>query len=59
MAARRGKFGQKRVEGGNVRIPDEQAGTAMIFKTYDRIAYGLVMEATQALHTLDYVRNPT
>jgi len=41
-----------------VMLPDEVAGTAMIFKTYDRIAYGLVMEATQALHTLDFVRNP-
>jgi hypothetical protein len=47
-----------RVSGGSVMLPDEVAGTAMIFKTYDRIAYGLVMEATQALHTLDYVRNP-
>ncbi|MDH3265550.1 MAG: hypothetical protein OEM25_01180, partial [Gammaproteobacteria bacterium] len=47
-----------RVKGGSVLLPDEIAGTAMIFKTYDRIAYGLVMEATQALHTLDYVRNP-
>ena len=48
-----------RVEGGSVRLPDEQAGTVMVFKVYDRIGYGLVMEATQALHTLDYVRNPT
>ena len=48
-----------RVEGGSVRLPDEEAGTVMIFKAYDRIGYGLVMEATQALHTLDYVRNPS
>ena len=48
-----------RVEGGSVMLPDEQAGTVMVFKVYDRIGYGLVMEATQALHTLDYVRNPT
>ena len=31
----------------------------MIFKTYDRISYGLVMEATQAIHMHDSVRNPT
>lgn len=48
-----------RIEGGKVRLPDEQAGTVMVFKTYDRISYGLVMEATEALHVLDYVRNPT
>ncbi len=55
----RGAVVRDRVEGGNVRLPDEEAGTVMVFKTYDRISYGLVMEATQALHTEDFVRNPT
>jgi len=48
-----------RVKGGKVRLPDEEAGTVMVFKTYDRISYGLVMEATDAIHILDAVRNPT
>jgi len=48
-----------RVEGGKVKLPDEQAGTIMVFKTFDRISYGLVMEATQAIHIHDTVRNPT
>ena len=48
-----------RIKGGNVTLPDEQAGTVMVFKTYDRISYGLVMEATDAIHKLDAVRNPT
>jgi hypothetical protein len=30
----------------------------MVFKVYDRIGYGLVMEATQAIHIHDTVRNP-
>lgn len=55
----RGAVVRDRVEGGNVRLPDEEAGTVMVFKTYDRISYGLVMEATQAIHTEDFVRNPT
>ncbi len=55
----RGQTVKDRVEGGSVRLPDEQAGTAMIFKVYDEIGYGLVMEATQALHTRDFVRNPS
>ena len=45
--------------GEKVRLPDEEAGTMMIFKVYDRIGYGLVMEATQALRVMDAVRNPT
>ena len=48
-----------RFGGGTVRLPEEEAGTVMIFKTYDRISYGLVMEATQAIHIHDMVRNPT
>ena len=55
----RGMAVKDRTEGGNVRLPDEVAGILMVFKVYDRISYGLVMEATQSLHTLDYVRNPT
>ena len=47
-----------RFAGGKLRLPDEPAGTVMIFKTYDEIAYGLVMEATRALHVRDAVRNP-
>ena len=41
-----------------VKLPDEEAGTVMIFKVYDRIGYGLVMEATSDIHVLDSVRNP-
>ena len=47
-----------RFGGGKVRLPDEEAGTLMVFKVYDRIGYGLVMEATQAIHIHDTVRNP-
>ena len=44
--------------GESVTLPDEQAGTIMIFKVYDRIGYALVMEATSDIHVLDAVRNP-
>jgi hypothetical protein len=53
-----GEVVSDRVKGGTVKLPDEKSGTVMVFKTYDRISYGLVMEATQALHVLDTVRNP-
>ena len=42
----------------SVTLPDEAAGTIMVFKVYDRIGYGLVMEATSDIHVLDAVRNP-
>ncbi len=54
--------GQKvkdQVKGGSVRLPDEAAGHVMVFKVYRDIGYALVMEATQAIHIHDTVRNPT
>jgi hypothetical protein len=55
---RTGETVKDRFGGGKVRLPDEDAGTLMVFKVYDRIGYGLVMEATQAIHIHDTVRNP-
>ena len=54
-----GRTVKDRFKGGKVKLPDEEAGTIMVFKTFDRISYGLVMEATTAIHILDAVRNPT
>ena len=45
-------------KGEVVKLPDESAGTIMVFKVYDRISYALVMEATSDIHVLDAVRNP-
>jgi hypothetical protein len=53
-----GKRVEDRFGGGTVTLPEEEAGTLMVFKTYDRISYGLVMEATDAIHIHDAVRNP-
>ncbi len=55
----RGAIVRDHVKDEKVKLPDEEAGTVMVFKVYDRIGYGLVMEATQALHIHDFVRNPS
>jgi len=54
-----GQTVRDRIGGGKVKLPDEQAGTVMVFKVYDEIGYGLVMEASQSIHINDAVRNPT
>lgn len=41
-----------------VRLPDERAGVLLVFRTYDKVSYGLVMEATRAIHVYDRVSNP-
>jgi hypothetical protein len=42
----------------NVRLPDEPAGLSMVFRTYDRMSYALVLRATSEIHVQDTVRNP-
>ena len=41
-----------------VRLPDERNGTFMVFKTFDRISYGLIMEAKDIIRVADRVENP-
>jgi LysM repeat protein len=42
----------------NVRLPDERAGTLLVFKTYDRLSFGLVVNATAEMRVADRVRAP-
>ncbi|MCW8906606.1 MAG: LysM peptidoglycan-binding domain-containing protein [Sedimenticola sp.] len=44
--------------GETVTLPDEPAGTLMVFRTFDRVSFGLVMDATRAIHVRDRVHNP-
>ena len=59
----RGRVVRDRFSGGfrneKVTLPEERAGTLMVFKTYDRLSYALVMEATSEIHVLDLVRTPS
>jgi hypothetical protein len=41
-----------------VQLPDERSGTFMVFKTFDEISYGLIMEAKNIIRVADRVENP-
>ncbi len=41
-----------------VKLPDEKAGHLMVFRTFSRVSFGLVLDATRAIHVLDRVSNP-
>jgi LysM repeat protein len=41
-----------------VRLPDERAGTMLVFKVYDRMSYGLIVGASNIIHNGAPVRNP-
>lgn len=47
-----------RVTGDKVKVPDERSGLLMVFRTYEKISYGLVLNATRQLTVKDRVRNP-
>ena len=41
-----------------IKLPEERAGLAMVFKTYKTVSYALVMEAFREMQVLDYVYSP-
>ena len=41
-----------------VRVPDRRAGLLMIFRTFDRVSYALVLKAQSPLAVGDKIRNP-
>jgi len=41
-----------------VRLPDERAGTLLVFKTFERLSYALVVGATSPMRVADVVHNP-
>lgn len=41
-----------------VTLPDEDAGLLMVFRTFEKVSYGLIMEATRPIHVLDRLSTP-
>ena len=41
-----------------VTLPDEEAGLLLVFRSFDRVSFGLIMHASRAMHVTDRVRNP-
>ncbi len=39
-------------------LPDEEAGEMLVFRTFPRVSFGLILRATQALHVHDPVTVP-
>jgi nucleoid-associated protein YgaU len=53
-----GETVRDRVTGESVKIPDERSGLLMVFRTYEKLSYGLVLYATRDLAIMDKVKNP-
>lgn len=47
-----------RVKGDLVRLPDEKAGLMMVFRTFEKMSFALVLEASRPLAVNDKVQRP-
>jgi hypothetical protein len=41
-----------------IKLPDERAGVAFVFRIFDRVSYALIMQITRPVSPLDVVRTP-
>ncbi|WIO74276.1 LysM peptidoglycan-binding domain-containing protein [Porticoccaceae bacterium LTM1] len=55
---KKGETVRDRVAGDLVTLPPERAGLVMVFRTFEKMSYGLVMSADRPLKVMDLVRNP-
>lgn len=42
----------------NVQLPDTRAGLAMVFETFEKASYAIVLKSNRVLKVLDKVKNP-
>lgn len=53
-----GEVVRDRIENERVQLPDERAGMLMVFRAYDKMSYGIVLDASRQMSIMDKVRNP-
>lgn len=41
-----------------IELPSERAGILMVFRTFEKLSYGLILKATRPLAVMDEVRTP-
>ncbi|MEM7000489.1 MAG: LysM peptidoglycan-binding domain-containing protein [Pseudomonadota bacterium] len=55
---RRGALARDRIAKETVRLPSERAGLLMVFRTFEKLSYALVLNTERPLAVGDEVRNP-
>ena len=54
----RGALARDRIANETIRLPSERAGLLMVFRTFEKLSYGLVLETERVLKVGDEIRNP-
>jgi nucleoid-associated protein YgaU len=55
---RKGEQVRDRFTSELLQLPDERAGLMIIFRTFEKVSFGLVLKAQKTLKVLDTVKNP-
>jgi len=55
---KRGALARDRIANETIRLPSERAGLMMVFRTFEKLSYGLVLETERALAVYDQLRTP-
>ena len=55
---RRGEVVRDPATGNSIELPADRAGLLMVFRTFERMSYGLILRTEQPLSVSDEVRNP-
>ena len=53
-----GKHVYDKVAKSNVVLPDTRAGLAMVFESYEKVSYAIILKTTRPLEIFDLVKNP-
>ena len=51
------EFANRKSNSETILLPEEYVGNMMVFRTFDKISYALVMEINGPVHVLDTVRS--
>ncbi len=51
-------FGAPKTRGERVVLPEEFAGVIVVFRTFEKVSYALVMDTERPIHIYDTVTNP-
>ena len=55
---KRGDLVKDRIASERIRLPDERIGLLMVFYTYEKMSFGLIMEADRQVDIGDLLSNP-
>ncbi len=55
---KKGAVARDRIAKEMVQLPSERAGLLMVFRTFEKVSYGIVLMAERSLAIKDEIRNP-